>query len=65
MSEPLKGSVSLLLQLHQMELDGQDESPEADAIRDRMNAHWYAMTYAQQTLFSALSAALNREAGHV
>ncbi len=47
-----------LRQLHELTIQGKDESPEADAIRDAMDGPWYALTAAEQDRLRGLSADL-------
>ncbi len=45
----------LLLRLHDLIAKGQGDDPEADAVRDQMDAPWYAMTEAEQERLGGLS----------
>jgi hypothetical protein len=45
----------LLLRLHDLIAKGQGDDPEADAVRDQMDAPWYAMTEAEQDRVGGLS----------
>ena len=45
----------LLLRLHDLIAKGQGDSPEADAVRDRMDGPWHALTEAEQELLGGLS----------
>jgi hypothetical protein len=45
----------LLLFLHDLIAKGQGDDPEADAVRDQMDAPWYAMTEAEQERVGGLS----------
>jgi hypothetical protein len=51
-------SVRLLLALHELFLRGQDQSSEANALRNSMEQPWYGMTDAEQSLVEQLSADL-------
>lgn len=55
---PVQHSLELILKLHLMD---NDETPEADAVRDEMDWSWQAMDKKQQDLVRAVSAALNVE----
>jgi tetratricopeptide (TPR) repeat protein len=44
-----------LLSLHALEVQGKNDSPEADAIRDEMDDPWYAMTPQEQERVGGLS----------
>lgn len=46
---------NLLLRLHEMIARGEDESEEADAIRDRMDIAWYMMTREERERVGLLS----------
>jgi hypothetical protein len=52
---PARAYGRLLLRLHDLIARGQGDAPEADAVRDRMDAPWHAMTEAAQDLFGGLS----------
>jgi hypothetical protein len=45
----------LLLRLHDLIAKGQGDDAEADAVRDQMDAPWYAMTEAEQERVGGLS----------
>ena len=45
----------LLLRLHDQIAKGQGDDPEADAVRDQMDAPWYALTDAEQERVGGLS----------
>jgi hypothetical protein len=45
----------LLLRLHDLIAKGQGDDPEADTVRDGMDAPWYAMTEAEQERLGGLS----------
>jgi len=51
-------SVRLLLELHRLYEGGNEESPEADVIRDAMDSPWYEMTEDEQRRIRQLSADL-------
>lgn len=51
-------SMRLLLELHRLFVEHRDESPEADALREAMDAPWYAMTEDEQQRIRQLSAEL-------
>ncbi len=51
-------SVTLLLRLHRMTLAGQDQTKEADALRDEMEAPWYCMSAGDRIRVDELSADL-------
>ena len=55
MTSAFSQSVKLLLELHRLFLRGQHEGSEADALRDAMEPHWYAMTDDEQRLMRKLS----------
>src|SRR5437879_4699112 len=46
---------SLLLRLHALFVNGKEDDPEADAIRDQMDEPWYAMTEQEQERVGGLS----------
>jgi Spy/CpxP family protein refolding chaperone len=54
---------SLLRRLHALIAAGQGDSDEADALRDEMDAPWYAMTEEARERMGELSARLYREGG--
>jgi hypothetical protein len=45
----------LLLRLHDLIPRGRGDEPEADAVRDRMDAPWHALPEAEQELLGGLS----------
>ena len=45
----------MLVRLHDLIAKGQGDGPEADAVRDRMDAPWYALTGAEQERVGGLS----------
>ena len=51
-------SLRLLLELHELTTQGQDESPPADAIREEMEQHWYPLSPLEQQRITGLSADL-------
>ncbi len=51
-------SLELLLQLHRLTLEDRDESEEADALRDAMDAPWYRLNETEAALLRGLSADL-------
>ena len=53
---------ALLKQLHELDLAGKSESEEADALRDRMDAPWYALSVPEQDQLGAISVRLYQEA---
>ena len=57
-SKPYLKSVLLLRELHRLTLAGQEESPEADAVRDLMDDPWHQMTDVEQDLLRMRSALL-------
>jgi hypothetical protein len=52
---PARAYSRLLLRLHDLIAKGQGDDPEADAVRDQMDAPWYAMTDAEQERVGGLS----------
>jgi hypothetical protein len=52
---PSRAYVRLLLHLHDLIAKGQGDDPEADTIRDEMDAPWNAMTEAEQERVGGLS----------
>jgi tetratricopeptide (TPR) repeat protein len=57
-SSEYEQSRNLLLKLHNLALEGRDESAEADAIRDEMDGPWYRLTEEQARRLRNLSADL-------
>jgi tetratricopeptide (TPR) repeat protein len=55
---PTRAYARLLLQLHPLIEQGKGDTEEADAIRERMEEPWYAMTEQEQERFRWLSADL-------
>lgn len=47
-----------LVALHKLDMQGKNESAEADSVRDEMDAPWYAMTTQEQERMGGLSADL-------
>lgn len=45
-------------ELHRLEADGRDESPDADAIRDALDGPWRALTDGERERLRDLSASL-------
>jgi tetratricopeptide (TPR) repeat protein len=45
----------LLLRLHELTLNGEDEGPEADAVRDEMTSYWYRLSATEQDRMTGLS----------
>ena len=58
MTDPMKRSLALLFRLHALTIEGQDEGPEAEAIRDHMEEPWYKMTEVEQEAVGNVSAQL-------
>jgi hypothetical protein len=52
---PARAYARLLLRLHDLIAKGQGDEPEADAVREQMDAPWYAMTEAEQERVGGLS----------
>jgi hypothetical protein len=48
-------SIRGLLRLHAFTASGQDESPEADAIRDRLEQRWHELSDVEKTRITGLS----------
>lgn len=63
MSAAREQFVLLLRQLHTLFVAGQNDGDEADAIREQMEAPWYAMTEAERDEIRTLSKQLYAEAG--
>jgi hypothetical protein len=61
---PARAYGRLLLRLHELIAKGQGDNAEADAVRDEMEAPWYAMTEAEQERVSGLSEDLYALAGN-
>ena len=53
---------ALLRQLHELDLADKSESEEADALRDRMDAPWYALSVPEQDRLGVISVRLHQEA---
>jgi tetratricopeptide (TPR) repeat protein len=62
---PVIAYARLLLEMHRLIDDGQGDSDEAEALADRMDAPWHAMTGLEQGRMRGLAADLNalREGG--
>jgi tetratricopeptide (TPR) repeat protein len=54
-SKDYQQSLSGLRELHALSLEGKDETPEADALRDRLEAPWYHLTEVEQKRLRGLS----------
>jgi hypothetical protein len=52
---PARAYGRLLLRLHDLIAKEQGDGPEADGIRDQIDAPWYALTAAEQERLGALS----------
>jgi hypothetical protein len=52
---PARAYGRLLLRLHDLIAKGKGDDPEADAVRDDMDAPWHAMTEAEQERMGGLS----------
>jgi hypothetical protein len=61
---PSRAYARLLLLVHDLIANGQGDGPEADAVRDQMDAPWYAMTEAEQERVGGLSEDLHALAEH-
>src|SRR5260370_1197618 len=48
-------SIRGLLRLHELAQSGQDESPEADAIRDSLERPWYELSEVEKKRIAGLS----------
>jgi hypothetical protein len=61
---PARAYGRLLLRVHDLIANGQADDPEADAVRDQMDAPWYAMTETEQERVGRLSEDLVALAEH-
>src|SRR5262245_58857824 len=61
---PARAYGRLLLRLHDLIIQGRGDEPEADAVRDQMDAPWHALTEAEQELLGGLSEDLYALAEH-
>jgi hypothetical protein len=52
---PARAYGRLLLRVHDLIANGQGDGPEADNVRDEMDAPWYALTEAEQERLGGLS----------
>src|SRR5258708_38149147 len=62
---PVLAYARLLTEMHRLIREGKGDSEEAEALADRMDAPWYAMTAQEQARMRGLSADLHalREGG--
>jgi hypothetical protein len=58
-NEPYRLHVRQLRSLHQFFVEGKEDSPEADALRDEMDVTWDQLSAEQQQSIGGLSADLN------
>ncbi len=59
LDEHFREYISLLARLQQFFLEGKEDSPEADALRDRMDRPWDALSPEQSEIVAGLCADLN------
>ncbi len=58
MSSDYRVIVRGIRELHRLTLEGMDESPEADAVRDAMDTPWEALSESERMRVNGLSADL-------